>query len=162
MKERLDGLDTKLLALLQQDARRPASELADIIGLSTSATAKRTARLWAKKYIVRQVAKLNRGIFRRPITAIVTIKLSAPKAVVSSALAKHVAGFQEVMQCHAVTGDFDYWLMVCERSIEHYHEFAQNTFGSLESVQSYKTVFILGTVKIEDALPDFALTEAGH
>lgn len=155
----MDKFDISLLSLLQQDARRSASELAEIIGLSTSATAKRTARLWTQNYITRQVVKLNRKRFRRPVTAIVTIKLSAPKAGVSAQFAQYVVGFQEIVQCHAVTGDFDYLLMVCERSIEEYHEFAQNTFGTLPIVQSYKTTFVLNTIKNEDILPDFALEE---
>jgi DNA-binding Lrp family transcriptional regulator len=155
----MDKFDTSLLSLLQEDARRSVAELAEIVGLSTSATAKRTARLWTQNYITRQVVKLNRKRFRRPVTAMVTVKLTAPKATVSTQFAKHVTAFQEVVQCHAVTGDFDYLLMVCERSIEEYHAFAQNTFGTLSIVQSYKTTFVLSTAKNEDILPDFALAE---
>lgn len=155
----MDKFDKSLLSLLQEDSRRSTSELAEEIGLSTSATAKRTARLWAENYIKRQVVKLNRKRFRRPVTAIVAVKLTAPKATVSEQFAKHVTAFQEVTQCHAVTGDFDYLLMVCERSIEEYHAFAQSTFGTLQIVQSYKTTFVLGTAKNEDILPDFALVE---
>ncbi len=156
----MDTIDRHLLRLLQTDARRSNAELADLVGLSNSACAKRVARFWSSGLISRLVARLDRRRFARPVSAAVMVTLSLPKANVSDQFAADMLARDEVQQCHAVTGDFDYLLIVTERSIEDYHAFAQATFGTMPTVQAYKTVFLLKTVKNEDSIPDFCLNEA--
>lgn len=153
----LDPQDRRILSLLQRDARRTQSELAEAVGLSLSACAKRTARLWAEGVIEGAVAVLDRARFRRPVTAAVMVTLTAPRAGVSEAFAAAILRHEEVLQCHVVTGDFDFLLMVQARSIEDYHAFAQATFGALPTVRAYKTTFVLRTHKNVDRLPDWAL-----
>jgi DNA-binding Lrp family transcriptional regulator len=156
----LDALDRKLLALLQQDARRTNADLAAEVGLSVSACAKRTARYWADGLIAHTPAVLDHRRFRRPVTAIVTITLVTPTADMSQRFSSEIMIFDEVQQCHAVTGDYDFLLLVRERSIEDYHAFAQRTFGSNRSVRAYKTTFVLQTFKSRNSLPEFCLAEA--
>lgn len=158
----LDPRDRKLLALLQTDARRTQAELAEAVGLSLSACAKRVSRLWAEGWIARSVAILDRRRFRRPVTAAVMVTLTAPRAGVSQDFARRICAFEAVQQCHAVTGDFDFLLIVQERSIEAYHAFAQEVFGEWPSVASYRTVFLLLSHKVENTLPDFCLTPAAE
>lgn len=97
--------------------------------------------------------------FRRPVTAIVTITLVTPTAEMPERFTAEILKFDEVQQCHAVTGDYDFFLLVQERSIEDYHAFAQRTFGSMQSVRAYKTTFVLRTFKNRNTLPDFCLAE---
>lgn len=153
----LDSRDRRILSLLQRDARKTAAEMADAVGLSLSACAKRMARLWADGYIDRMVAVLDRRRFRRPVTASVMVTLTQPKASYSQDFVRRICACDEVQQCHIVTGDFDFLLIVQARSIEAYHEFAQNVFGEWPNVRSYKTVFLLGSFKNENTLPDFCL-----
>ena len=90
----------------------------------------------------------------------VMVTLTAPRAGVSEAFAAAILRHEEVLQCHVVTGDFDFLLMVQARSIEDYHAFAQATFGALPTVRAYKTTFVLRTHKNVDRLPDWALSPA--
>ncbi|NJO37404.1 MAG: Lrp/AsnC family transcriptional regulator [Rhizobiales bacterium] len=114
----LDALDRKLLTLLQLDSRRTNAELAAEVGLSVSACAKRTARYWADGLIANTPAVLDHRRFRRPVTAIVTVTLVTPTAQMSERFTAEILKFDEVQQCHAVTGDYGFLLLVQERSIE--------------------------------------------
>ena len=153
----LDPRDRRILSLLQKDARKTAAEMADAVGLSLSACAKRIARLWSDGYIERTVAVLDRKRFRRPVTAAVMVTLTQPRASYSQEFIRRICAFEEVQQCHMVTGDFDFLLIVQARSIEAYHDLAQNVFGEWPNVRSYKTVFLLSSLKNENSLPDFCL-----
>lgn len=153
----LDRLDCRLLELLQADARCTNADLAAEVGLSVSACAKRIARFWAEGLIERTTAVLNRRRFREPVTAAVMVTLSAPKARMEEEFAARMAGLEVVQQCHVVTGDFDYLLIVQARTIAEYHDFAQATFGQWSTVQTYKTVFLLRTYKNVNRLPPFCL-----
>ncbi|MGI3164424.1 Lrp/AsnC family transcriptional regulator [Pseudooceanicola sp. 200-1SW] len=155
----LDPRDKNLLMALQRDARRTNADLAEELGLSLSACAKRVARLWSEGYLTRAVALIDRRRFRRPVSAAVLVTLTAPKASVSIDFARRITACEQVIQCHAVTGEFDFLLIVQERSIEAYHDFAQEVFGEWPSVASYRTNFLLRSFKTENTLPAFCLTE---
>lgn len=156
----MDRLDIRLLALLQRDAGRSTKALAQAVGLSVSACAKRVARLKREGIVKRVVARLDPSRFPAPVSAAVMVTLSAPKAHVARAFTERMNGIDAVQQCHAVTGDFDFLLILRERSIETYHALAEEIFGDSPDVQAYKTVFILRTTKNVDEIPGFCLEEA--
>ncbi|WP_010139269.1 Lrp/AsnC family transcriptional regulator [Oceanicola sp. S124] len=158
----LDHRDKRLLALLQRDSRRTNAELAEDVGLSLSACAKRVARLWSEGFLLRAPALIDRRRFRRPVTAAVMVTLTAPKASVSQDFARRITACPQVAQCHAVTGEFDFLLVVQERSIEAYHDFAQEVFGEWPQVASYRTNFLLRSYKNDTALPDFCLSKSAE
>lgn len=159
--EVLDQIDRKILRHLQRDASGTTAELADDVGLSLSACAKRVARLKNDGTISAVTAKLDPKKFPKPVSAAVMVTLSAPKADVSDRFARAMAKIDDVQQCHVVTGDFDFLLIIKAPSIEEYHEFAQSVLGTSTDVQSYKTTFILKTIKNADTIPEFCISAAG-
>jgi DNA-binding Lrp family transcriptional regulator len=158
--EMLDSHDRDLLVLLQRDARRTNAQMAAEVGLSLSACAKRVARLWSEGWIARSVAILDRRRFRRPVTAAVMVTLNAPKAAASQEFVRHICAHEAVQQCHSLTGDFDYLLIVQERSIEDYHQFAQEVVADWPNVATYKTFSLLRSYKNENMLPALYLSPA--
>jgi len=154
----MDGTDRKLLSLLQRDAQRTTAQIAEDVGLSLSACAKRLARLKHDGSIASIVARLDPKKFPKPVTAAVT--LDTPKTDVLRRFARLAAEHDEIQQCHAVTGDFDYLLIVTAPSIEAFFEFAQEVLGSSKDVRAYKSTFVLQTVKNENRIPEFCLERA--
>ncbi len=153
----MDDLDRKILALLQQDFSQTTAQIADHIGLSVSACAKRIARLKKDGVITRVVAKLDANHFPKPVVAAVMVTLCTPKTSISRKFVELVKGIDAVQQCHIVNGDFDYLLIVKTASTESYLELAEENFGSNRDVHMYKTHFILRSDKQEDSVPDFCL-----
>jgi len=151
----MDQIDKKILRHMQRDATRTTAELADAVGLSLSACAKRLVRLRSDGTISAVVARLNPKRFRKPVSAAVMVTLSAPKADVSARFAKAMRDIEDVQQCHVVTGDFDFLLIIKAPGIEEYHDFAQSVLGTSKDVSAYKTTFILKTEKNEDTIPGF-------
>lgn len=148
----MDDRDRRLLLLLQEDSHTTNASLADRAGMSLSSCARRIARFWSDRLILCAPAKLDRSKFTRTVGVFVMVTLQAPKSKVSNGFAERICKFPSVQQCHAVTGDFDYLLLIEEASIEAYHDFAQSTFGEWNEVQAYRSTFLLKTAKNIDCI----------
>ena len=94
--EVLDQIDRKILRHLQRDASGTTAELANDVGLSLSACAKRVARLKNDGTISAITAKLDPKKFPKPVSAAVMVTLSAPKADVSDRFARAMAKIDDV------------------------------------------------------------------
>ena len=70
----LDETDRALLAALAEDARRPVSELARLVGLSAPSTAERIRRLEAQGVIERFTVQLDPRALGFTLQAIVRVK----------------------------------------------------------------------------------------
>jgi Lrp/AsnC family leucine-responsive transcriptional regulator len=112
----LDGVGWKLLALLQEDARRSYSELGRAVGLSAPAVAERVRRLEEAGVITGYHAAVNPQRVGLAILALIRLSGVADQAPLVSAA---IAGTSEVLECHRVTGSDSYVLKVVAASIPH-------------------------------------------
>ena len=153
----MDSIDHHLLRLLQKDARQSKASLAQKVGLSTAACAKRVARFWSEGYASKMIVVLNKKRFLKPVTCIALIELTAPKSTVVTEFERLVEKYENITKAYALSGDFDYMLMIKSETIEDYFEFATTIFGEMSNVRTYKTLFVLKGIKDEFDLPDFCL-----
>ena len=76
----LDMFDRKILRIIQKNGRISNAELADEIGLSTSACHRRLKRLFDESIISKVVALVNERAIKLNLTVFVEIKLLSAKA----------------------------------------------------------------------------------
>ncbi len=148
----LDDRDARILALLQADADQPISALAEAVHLSTSACARRIARLREEGYIEKQVALLNRRKMRVPTTVFVVIKTAHHSADWVESFRRAVADIPEIVEVHRLTGNFDYILKIVLPDVEHYDVVYKRLVGKIElfDVSAYIS---METVKQGSAVP---------
>lgn len=111
---RLDRLNRRLLAELQQDARLSLAELGRRVGLSTPAVTERMKRLEEQGVIRAYRAELDAHSMGYPVTAFV--RLYIPPDVYPKVEAL-LASWPEVREAHHVTGDAAFVLKVVTRSL---------------------------------------------
>ena len=116
MAEDLDGLDHKLLAELQANARLSFAELGRRVGLSTPAVADRVRRLEDAGVITRYAALVDPAKVGLPVRAFIKITVPGDRLPHFSTLAQKVP---EVRECHRVTGSESYILQVAVRDLPH-------------------------------------------
>jgi len=75
LRQQLDSLDRQLLALMQQNNLQTADQLAERIGLSASAIARRLRRLRATGAIAADVSLVSPQAAGDPLTAVVHVQL---------------------------------------------------------------------------------------
>jgi len=148
----LDKIDRAILALLQQNGRLSNVQLADQVGLSESACLRRVKVLEESGIIDRYVMLVNQGAIGKPGNVFVRVTLDGQQREKLAAFEAQIAGVEEVMECHLMSGDFDYLLRVITRDNNDYMRI-HNRLTSLEGVMRVQSSFALRTVLHKTELP---------
>ena len=122
----LDSKDIKILDLLQEDASRSTSEIAEKLNISQSPCWRRINRLQEAGLIQKTVSLINREAIGMDLVAFTTINLSQAGRNNMESFEKAVAKLDEVMECYTMTGAWDYMLKVVVKDIRHYEIFVRN------------------------------------
>ncbi len=104
-----DALDRELLALLQTNARESAANLARKLGTARTTVLSRLSRLERKGIIAGYTVRLAQDVRNQGLQAFVGLSV-APKA--GRAIEPRLARMPEVRQLCAVSGEFDYVLLL--------------------------------------------------
>lgn len=149
----LDRIDRKILGVLQTDGRITTTDLADKVGLSSTATADRMKRLIRDGYILRFTAELNPQKLNLSLLVFVEVKLDKTTADVFDAFAAAVSRSPEVLECHMVAGGFDYLVKSRVRDMTHYRQFLAEVILNLPGVRETHTYAVMEDVKDTHVLP---------
>jgi Lrp/AsnC family leucine-responsive transcriptional regulator len=110
----LDAISWRILCELQDNARMSFSELGRRVGLTPPAVAERVRRLEEAGIIAGYRLDLN--IERLGLALLAMVRL-APRNAGPSEIKQAVAGMQEVLECHHVTGEDCYILKIAVPSV---------------------------------------------
>src|SRR5688572_24309157 len=120
---KLDGIDGKILDILQRDGRVTNVELARRVHLSPTPCFERVRRLEQSGYIERYVAQLNPRKLGLGLLAFIEVSLDKTNPNAFDRFRLAVADMPEVQECHMVAGGFDYLLKVRVADMETYRGF---------------------------------------
>ena len=149
-----DRTDLLLLAELQRAGRLTNAELAERVHLSPSACLRRVQRLEREGVIAGYRAELDPGRLGLGLTAFVRVQLARHDDAAIEAFSAGVNAWDEVIACHALTGDMDYLLHVYVRDLEHFSRFLlDRLLGDGSGVADVNSSFVLRTVKAYRGLP---------
>ena len=104
----LDRIDRKILDALQRQGRLPLTELAHEVGLSTSPVTERVRRLERAGVITGYHARIDPAALGRPLLVFVELTLSAKSGELFEKLRDELLLEPRVLECHLVSGRFDY------------------------------------------------------
>jgi Lrp/AsnC family leucine-responsive transcriptional regulator len=104
----LDRLDLKILDVLQRQGRISMTELGQQIGLSTSPVAERVKRLERRGVLTGYHARVNPAALGRTLLVFVEITLSSKSPQVFDKVRRELQHMPAVLECHLVSGSFDY------------------------------------------------------
>src|SRR5258707_13644588 len=122
-KNDLDAIDCRIVAALQADGRLTNIDLADRIGLSPSHCLRRVKRLERDGYIEAYRAVLRRDRVGLSFSAFVGVKIDGHANEQALGFQKAVVAMPEVVACHLVSGEADYFLEIVVPDLDHYRRF---------------------------------------
>ncbi|NKE05925.1 MULTISPECIES: Lrp/AsnC family transcriptional regulator [Mesobacillus] len=108
----LDNVDIRILDLLQKDAQLSNLELSKRVNLSAPAVHARIKRLESEGYIKKQVAILNHEKLGFDLLCFVFMSTNMHQAEKLESLEATLESMKEVLECHCLTGEYDYLLKV--------------------------------------------------
>ncbi|MBB3226580.1 Lrp/AsnC family leucine-responsive transcriptional regulator [Luteibacter sp. Sphag1AF] len=149
----MDRIDLRILAALQTDGRMTNSDLANVVNLSASACLRRVQRLEADGVIAGYGARVNPQSVGLGLQAFVRVQLAKHDGSSIEGFVERVRDWEEVVACHALTGDMDYLLHVYVADLEGFSRFLLDKLLNAAGVADVNTSFVLRTVKDSGNLP---------
>ena len=147
------NLSEELLAQLQGAGRQSNAELADAVHLSASACLRRVQRLERAGVIAGYRAEVDPEKLGLGLQAFVRVQLEKHGQAGIDRFAAAVQGWDEVVACHALTGDMDYLLHVVVQDLAHFSRFLLDRLLDAAGVADVNSSFVLRTVKANAGLP---------
>lgn len=149
----LDRIDRKILEILQRQGRIPMTELAQQIGLSTSPCTERVRRMEREGVITGYHARIDPQAVGKTLLVFVEITLSAKSADVFDKVRTELLHVPEVMECHLVSGGFDYLVKARLRAMSDYRRLLGDLLKKLPVTAESNSYVVMEEVKESLYLP---------
>ncbi len=149
----LDRFDTDILMVLQREGRISNRDLAQRVGLSTAPCWRRVKRLEEEGYIENYIALVSPKKLGIQITAFAEICLDNHHSDTLESFNQVLTDNDNILECHAVSGQCDYLLKIVARDMESYEYFLSRKLLQASGIRSVNTLFSLRQPKKTLALP---------
>ncbi|MFC3815497.1 Lrp/AsnC family transcriptional regulator [Lysobacter sp. GCM10012299] len=149
----LDRTDLLVLAELQRSGRLTNAELAERVHLSASACLRRVQRLEREGVIAGYRAEVDPDRLGLGLQAFVRVQLVRHDSEAIATFVDFIKDWDEVVACHALTGDMDYLLQIVVQDLEHFSRFLLDRLLNQAGVADVNSSFVLRTVKAFRGMP---------
>ena len=149
----LDDLDIAILDHLQKDSSISNVELGRQVQLSPPAIHTRIRRLEELGYIRQYTALLDRERLGFDMLCFIQVSLQIHKTGEVDSFRRSVAEMPEVLECHHLTGDFDYLLKVAVQNRKALQQFLMDRLTPIPCVARIQTSLALTEIKSTTILP---------
>lgn len=143
----MDATDAKILTVLQQDGRASAADLSEVVNLSLSAVHRRIKLLEEAGIIQRYGAILDPKALGYTHDFFVEIALQSQSAETMEAFEEAVRTSPDIVECHLLTGAFDYLIRISTRGPEDYERVHRHALSALPGVMRMQSSLVLKTVR---------------
>ena len=145
----LDKTDLQILRLLQDNSRLTTKELAARVSLSSTPVFERLKRLESNGYIKKYIAVLDAEKLNQGFVVFCSVRLTRLNKDIASEFTRIIQDIPEVTECYNISGDYDYLLKIHAPNMKHYQEFILNVLGTIDSLGSLRSTFVMDEVKHE-------------
>lgn len=149
----LDRIDRKILRILQQEGRIPFTELGERVGLSTTPCTERVRRLERDGVITGYHARLAPSAVKASLLVFVEISLAYKSGDIFEEFRRAALKLPNVLECHLVSGDFDYLIKARISAMASYRKLLGSTLLTLPYVRESKSYIVMEEVKETLVLP---------
>ena len=143
----MDIIDKKLLQLLQHDTKKTTKELSLSLNLSVTAIYERIKKLEREGIIAKYVVLLDKEKVGKNFVVFCHLKLIQHTKEFISKFESQIIKLPEVLECHHVSGDYDYILKILVKDMEAYRSFLVTKLTTLEHIGSTHSTFMISEVK---------------
>ncbi|MDR6599974.1 MULTISPECIES: winged helix-turn-helix transcriptional regulator [Achromobacter] len=149
----LDRIDLKILDILQREGRISVTELADRVSLSATPCSDRVKRMEREGVITGYHARVNPAALGKNLLVFLEIKLSAKSGDVFDKVKKELLYVPEVMECHLVSGDFDYLVKARLTEMNEYRRLLGEILKRLPASAESRSYVVMEEIKESLYLP---------
>lgn len=156
----MDRADIALLEVLQADSARSIAEFAEKIALSPSACHRRIKALEQAGVIAGYGARLDPRALGLTVEVFVEITLTSQSREAMDRFERAVGDFDDILECHLMSGTADYLLRVAAADLGHYDAIHRDCLARLPGVSAMRSSFSLRRIKAMRGYPVRGLSAA--
>jgi DNA-binding Lrp family transcriptional regulator len=149
----LDAIDLKILTALQAQGDLTNLKLAELVGLSPSPCLQRVRRLRKAGYIRGFTAIVNTAKLFPSVIVYTKITLAEQTVRRFTMFENAIQKIPEVIECSLMSGEFNYFLKVISRDLEHFNELMQSMMEMDIGIKSFSIFVEIRNVKRTPVLP---------
>ena len=150
---KLDRIDVRILSHLQRNGRVTNVDLADAVGLSPSPCLIRVKRLEKAGYITGYGAHIQLAKLGDMQVVFTQVTLSDHRREDFAKFEAAIRGIDEIVECHLVSGGFDYLLKFVTRSVVHYQTIVEDVLERSVNIEKYFSYIVIKSPFIKDHYP---------
>jgi DNA-binding Lrp family transcriptional regulator len=143
----MDKVDRKILMQLQQNAKQNTKEIANKVGLSVTPTYERIKKLEKQQIIKSYVALLDRAKIGKQVIAYCQINLEKHQKKMIDNFKDRVIAFPEIMECHYISGNFDFLIKIVTEDMNAYQIFINEKLSAVDGISTIQSSFVMNSVK---------------
>jgi Lrp/AsnC family transcriptional regulator, leucine-responsive regulatory protein len=148
----LDRIDRRILRALQDDGRMTNVELAERVGLSATPCSERVKRLERDGIIAGYHARLDPHALGQALLVFVEIRLAAKSGRIFDEFKREVLKLPNVLECHLVSGDFDYLIKARIPEMNAYRKLLGDMLLALPGARESRSYVVMEEIKESLAL----------
>lgn len=153
MTDALDRYDRILLKTLQENGRASNVELSDQANLSPPQCYRRVRRMEADGIIRGYAAQVAPSAIGLGVVAFVSLTLDREQFKQVRQVEQAIRQFPEILECYAISGDFDYLLKVVAVDLKSFSNFLTDRLMQVPGVSGVRSTVCLEEIKPPSALP---------
>lgn len=150
---KLNESERRILRALQQNGRMSNVELAQKVDLSESPCFRRVKQLEEVGLIAGYAAIVDQRKLGLDVTAFVQVTLDQRSESDTDAFLEAVEAENNIMECYATSGDYDFLLRVVAKNIDDFADISMRRILKFPGVKNIVSTFSLQTIKNSRVLP---------
>jgi DNA-binding Lrp family transcriptional regulator len=150
---KLDRIDLRILAHLQRNGRTTNVDLAEAVGLSPSPCLLRVKRLEKAGYITGYGANLMLEKLGGMQSVFTQVTLADHRRDDIMKFEASIRDIDEVVECHLVSGAFDYLLKFVTRNVIHYQSLVEEVLGQNPHIEKYFSYIVMKSPFVKNYYP---------
>nr|WP_156584127.1 Lrp/AsnC family transcriptional regulator [Agrobacterium vitis] len=150
---KLDRIDIKILYELQKNGRITNVELAELVNLSPSPCLMRVKKLQADGYIEGYSAQINVSKLGQTLTVFTEITLKNHRQIDFARFLAAVEKVDQVIECHLVSGGYDYMLKFVTSGIGEYQSIMERLTDMDIGIDKYFSFVVLKSPIVKSHMP---------
>jgi DNA-binding Lrp family transcriptional regulator len=150
---KLDRIDIKILHVLQQHGRMTNVELSEVVNLSPSPCLMRVKKLQSEGFIEGYSAQINVAKLGQTLTVFTEVTLKNHRQTDFARFLAAVEKIDQLIECHVVSGGYDYLLKFVTTGIGEYQEIMERLVELDVGIDKYFSFVVLKSPIAKGHLP---------
>ncbi|MFN3946022.1 MAG: Lrp/AsnC family transcriptional regulator [Allosphingosinicella sp.] len=150
---RLDAVDRRIIRELQRDASLSHAALGEKVGASAASVWRRVRALEKAGVLGRSVRLADPAALGRSVNVLCQVRMHRQTVADRSDFEQFIQAREEIVECYAMSGEWDYLLRIAVRDVADYDRFIMRGVLAHPSVANAASNFALRQVKYTTEIP---------